>query len=108
MDMLTQHSARPCGSMSRTVAIAKRSGMTALALAAALLVPGAAFAHDFYAHDPALGYPSHRVFQPYHPWKDGAIFFPTRQGPVPIHVRIYSTPHEPPYYNVPPYIVLDP
>ncbi len=28
--------------------------------------------------------------------------------PAPIHVRIYSTPIEPPYYNVPPYIVLDP
>ncbi len=58
--------------------------------------------------DPRLGWPSAIVFQPYHPWHDGAIAFPTPYGPAPVHVRIYSTPIEPPYYNVPPYIVLDP
>jgi len=87
---------------SRSLAIAKASPMIA-AFLAALAPPAAALAHDT-----RLGWRSSHVFQPHHPWKDGEILIPTRNGPVPVHVRIYSTPHEPPYYNVPPYIVLDP
>jgi hypothetical protein len=61
------------------------------------------------AQDEAFfGWPSAIVFQPYHPWRDSAIWFPAPRGPIPVHVRVYSTPMEPPYYNVPPYIVLDP
>jgi hypothetical protein len=55
-----------------------------------------------------LGWLSPKVFNPYKPYRDSAISFPTAQGPVPVHVRVYSVPMEPPYYNVPPYIVLDP
>jgi hypothetical protein len=69
----------------------------------------AAHAGPAMAHDEAFfGWPSAIVFRPYHPWRDGAIAFPGPRGPIPVHVRIYSTPMEPPYYNVPPYIVLDP
>jgi hypothetical protein len=75
--------------------------LSCLALAA-LAAPASA------RHGPFLAWPSAIVFQPYHPWKDGAIAFPAPQGPVPVHVRIYSTPMQPPYYNVPRYIVLDP
>lgn len=54
------------------------------------------------------GWPSGIMFRPYHPWHDSAILFPAPHGPIPVHVRVYSTPLEPPYYNVPPHIVLDP
>jgi len=77
--------------------------VTALAMAAALASPAAALAHDA-----VYDWPSHQGFTPEHPYRDGMIFQPGPNGPVPVHVRIYSTPHEPPYYNVPPYIVLDP
>lgn len=72
-------------------------------LAAALLVIPA------QAQEKAFpGWPSAHAFQPYHPYRNSMIFFPARRGPIPVHVRIYSTPERPPYYNVPPYIVLDP
>jgi hypothetical protein len=60
------------------------------------------------AHNAFLGWPSDRTFNPYKPYSDSAILFPTAHGPVPVHVRVYSVPLTPPYYNVPPYIVLDP
>jgi len=67
------------------------------------------FAEPAMAFDRSFsGRPSSAAFRPYHPWHDSAIFFPGRRGPIPVHVRIYSTPVQPPYYNVPSYIVLDP
>jgi len=80
-----------------------RSRAAMLSLAATLASPAAALAHHA-----AFGWPSYQGFTPAHPYRDGLIFQPGPNGPVPVHVRIYSTPHEPPYYNVPPYIVLDP
>jgi hypothetical protein len=68
------------------------------------LHPGSADAHQ----RTFLGWPSDRAFNPYHPYRDSSIAFPTRGGPIPVHVRLYSVPLIPPYYNVPPYIVLDP
>lgn len=53
-------------------------------------------------------WPSAIMLRPYHPWHDSAIIFPAPRGPIPVHVRVYSTPLQPPYYNVPPHIVLDP
>jgi hypothetical protein len=68
-----------------------------------------AFAGPAHAHEEAFfGWPSYHVFNPYHPYRDSAILLPTGHGPVPVHVRVYSVPMISPYYNVPPYIVLDP
>jgi len=71
-------------------------------LAAALAGPAYAYEGNFF------GCPSSHSFNPHHPYRDSAILFPTRYGSVPVHVRVYSVPMVSPYYNVPPYIVLDP
>jgi hypothetical protein len=75
-----------------------------LTFAIASSLAGSAHAHE----EAFLGWPSHHVFNPYHPYRDSAILFPTGHGPIPVHVRVYSVPMTSPYYNVPPYIVLDP
>jgi len=75
-----------------------------LAVLAGAALVGSAEAQEaaFFNCPPGL------AFNPYHPYHDTVVFMPAPQGPVPVHARLYSVPMVSPYYNVPPYIVLDP
>jgi hypothetical protein len=70
------------------------------AVAALLTMP--AFAHD-YGDYPA---PAPGLSLPHSAYTGRAVVIPPYRGVFP--VKVYTTPQLPPYYNVPPYLVVTP
>jgi len=56
--------------------------------------------YPYYFYGPSYGYP-------FSTYTDVIVGVPVVTY-APMHVRIYSTPIDPPYYNVPPYAVYAP
>ena len=68
----------------------------------ALLVAGPALAEDFHEFPaPTPGYPFQRSTL-----TGRAVIIPPYRRPFPI--RVYTTPPQQPFYNVPPYAVISP
>ena len=67
----------------------------------------AQYAVPYYYAYGSYVYPYSRYAYPYGSYTDVTVGVPVVTY-APVHVRVYTVPQEPPYYNVPPYAVYAP